>query len=146
MSKYIESEIIELKSKYSDTICKEIVSFLNANGGQILIGVDNDGNVIGVDKVDETLRKISDVITTQIEPNPQEEIRTELKFNSGKTIIFLYISKGLRNIYCQKKYGFSSSGCVIRIGTTCRVMRPEQIRIRYEKTFYDEENMLKKHT
>ena len=144
MSNYIESEKIELKSKYSDTICKEIVSFLNADGGQILIGVDNDGNAIGVDKVDETLRKISDVITTQIEPNPQEEIRTEVKFDSGKTIIVLYISKGIKNIYCQKKYGFSSNGCSIRVGTTCKEMTPEQIRIRYEKNFYDEEYMLKK--
>lgn len=144
MSQYIESEKVELKAKYTDTICKEIVSFLNAEGGQIYIGVDDKGNVVGVDKIDETLKKISDVITTQIEPNPQEEIRTELKFDSGKTIIVLYISKGSKNIYCQKKYGFSSNGCVIRIGTTCKEMTPEQIRIRYEKNFYDEEYMLKK--
>lgn len=144
MSQYIESEKVELKAKYTDTICKEIVAFLNAEGGQIYIGVDDKGNVVGVDKIDETLKKISDVITTQIEPNPQEEIRTELKFDSGKTIIVLYISKGSKNIYCQKKYGFSSNGCVIRIGTTCKEMTPEQIRIRYEKNFYDEEYMLKK--
>lgn len=144
MSQYIESEKVELKAKYTDTICKEIVAFLNADGGQILVGVDDNGNVVGVDKIDETLKKISDVITMQIEPNPQEEIRTELKFDSGKTIIVLFISKGIRNIYCQKKYGFSSNGCVIRIGTTCKEMTSEQIRIRYEKNFYDEEYMLKK--
>ena len=144
MSQYIESEKVELKAKYTDTICKEIVAFLNADGGQIFVGVDDSGNVVGVDKIDETLKKISDVITMQIEPNPQEEIRTELKFDAGKTIIALYISKGTRNIYCQKKYGFSSSGCVIRIGTTCKEMTSEQIRIRYEKNFYDEEYMLKK--
>ena len=144
MSQYIESEKVELKAKYTDTICKDIVAFLNADGGQIFVGVDDSGNVVGVDKIDETLKKISDVITMQIEPNPQEEIRTELKFDAGKTIIALYISKGTRNIYCQKKYGFSSSGCVIRIGTTCKEMTSEQIRIRYEKNFYDEEYMLKK--
>ena len=144
MNQYVESEKVELKAKYSDTICKEIVAFLNTDGGQILIGVDDNGNVVGVENIDETLKKISDVITMQIEPNPQEEIRTELKFDSGKTIIVLFVSKGTRNIYCQKKYGFSSNGCVIRIGTTCREMTPEQIRIRYEKNFYDEEFMLKK--
>ena len=144
MSHYVESEKVELKAKYTDNICKEIVAFLNADGGQIFVGVDDNGNVVGVDKIDETLKKISDVITMQIEPNPQEEIRTELKFDSGKTVIALYISKGTRNIYCQKKYGFSSNGCVIRIGTTCKEMTPEQIRIRYEKNFYDEEYMLKK--
>ena len=144
MSQYVESEKVELKAKYTDTICKEIVAFLNSDGGQIFVGVDDNGNVVGVEKIDETLKKISDVITMQIEPNPQEEIRTELKFDSGKTIIVLYISKGTRNIYCQKKYGFSSNGCVTRIGTTCKEMTSEQIRIRYEKNFYDEEYMLKK--
>lgn len=139
MSKYLESEKVELKSRY-----KEIVAFLNSDGGQIIIGVDDDGNVVGIDKIDETLRKLSDIITTQIEPNAQEEIRTELKFDSGKTIIVLNISKGIRNIYCQKKYGFSSNGCSIRIGTTCKEMTPTQIRVRYEKNFYDEEFMVKK--
>lgn len=66
MSRYIESEIIELKEKYKDTITKEIVSFLNSAGGSIIIGVKDDGVVVGVDKVDEILRKISDIITTKI--------------------------------------------------------------------------------
>ena len=56
MIQYIESEKVELKAKYTDTICKEIVAFLNANGGRIIIGVDDNGNVIGVDKIDETLK------------------------------------------------------------------------------------------
>lgn len=35
--------------------------------------------MVGVDKIDEILRKISDIITTKIEPNPQEEISSEIK-------------------------------------------------------------------
>ena len=87
MNPYIESEILELKEKYTDTITKEIVSFLNGTGGSIIIGVKDNGTVVGVDKVDEVLRKISDIITTQIEPNPQGEISSELKFDDGKTLI-----------------------------------------------------------
>lgn len=52
MSLYIESETIELKEKYTDTITKEIVSFLNGAGGLIFIGVKDNGVVVGVDKVD----------------------------------------------------------------------------------------------
>ena len=107
MNKYIESETLDLKEKYTDTIAKEIVSFLNSSGGTILIGVKDNGVVIGVDKIDEVLRKISDIITSQIEPNPQDEISSELKFNEGKTIIAININKGRNYIYCQKKYGFS---------------------------------------
>ena len=58
MSQYVESEKVELKVKYTDTICKEIVAFLNADGGQIIIGVSDNGNVVGVEKIDETLKKI----------------------------------------------------------------------------------------
>lgn len=144
MEKYIESETLELKEKYTDNIAKEIVAFLNSSGGKIIIGVKDNGTVIGVNKIDETLRKISDIITTQIEPNPQDEINSTLQFDESKTLIVINISKGKKHIYCQKKYGFSSSGCSIRIGTTCKEMTPEQIRSRYEQKFIDTEYMLKK--
>lgn len=144
MNKYIESETLELKERYTDTISKEIVSFLNGTGGTILIGVKDNGTIVGVDRIDEVLRKISDIITGQIEPNPQDEINSELKFDEGKTIIAIHINKGRNHIYCQKKYGFSSAGCTIRIGTTCKEMTSEQIKIRYEKKYIDTEYMLKK--
>ena len=144
MQKYVESETLELKEKYTDAICKEIVSFLNTSGGMIVIGVKDDGTIAGVDKIDETFRKMSDIITTQIEPNPQDEVSSEIRFEDGKTLIIVNVSRGIKPIYCQKKYGFSSVGCTIRVGTTCREMTPEQIRIRYEGKFIDSEYMLKK--
>ncbi len=141
---YIESDVLELKEKYTDTICKEIVSFLNTSGGTIIVGVKDNGTIVGVEKIDETMKKISDVITMQIEPNPQDEIKSELKFEAGKTLIYLYVNKGIHPIYCQKKYGFSTSGCSVRVGTTCREMTSEQIRIRYERRYADAEYMLMK--
>lgn len=106
MVKYYETQTMELKEKYTDSIAKEIVSFLNSDGGTLIVGVKDDGTVVGVDKLDETLRKISDVITTQIEPNPQDEITTEVRFDEKKALIVLNISKGVRNIYCQKNMDF----------------------------------------
>ena len=144
MSIYLESESMELKEKYSDSIIREIISFLNTDGGTLIVGIKDDGTIVGVEKLDETLRKISDIITMQIEPNPQDEVMSEVRFDEGKALIVLNILKGRRNIYCQKKYGFSSAGCTIRIGTTCREMTPEQIKIRYEQNFIDNEYMLKK--
>lgn len=139
---YIESEVLELKAKFSDTICKDIVAFLNTNGGDLIIGVDDRGHVVGIDSVDETSKKVSDIITDQIEPNPQQLVTSEIRYDNGKTLLAVHIQKGIRPIYCQKKYGFSSSGCVIRIGTTCKNMTQEQIRIRYEQNFIDSDLML----
>lgn len=140
--KYVESEVVELKARFSDTICKDIVAFLNTNGGDLIIGVDDNGNVVGVDSIDETSKKISDIIADQIEPSPQSLITTEIRYDEGKSLLAVHVQKGVRPIYCQRKYGYSSAGCVVRIGTTCRNMTSEQIRIRYEKNFVDSDIML----
>lgn len=134
---YVESNKVELKEKFSNTICKEIVSFLNSDGGTIYIGVKDDGEVVGVDNIDLICRNLADIITNQIEPNPQEIIKTELLYENDYTIISVNIQKGINPIYCQKKYGFSSSGCTIRVGTSCREMTQEQIKVRYEKRFFN---------
>ena len=139
---YVESEVLELKARFSDTICKDVVAFLNTNGGDVIIGVGDDGKVVGVDNIDETSKKISDMITDQIEPNPQTIISSEIRYDEGKMILVVHVQKGVRPLYCQKKFGFSSSGCVMRIGTTCKNMTPEQIRIRYEKNFIDSDLMI----
>ena len=136
---YRESEVVELKEKYVDAIIRDIVAFLNANGGDIFVGVTDWGDVLGIlDKdLDETQRKISDIITMQIEPNPQNEISTALLTEDGKRIIKISVPKGYKPIYCIKKYGYSSKGCLIRVGTTCKEMSPEEIEYRYSKNFID---------
>ena len=145
MVKYYETQTMELKEKYTDSIAKEIVSFLNSDGGTLIVGVKDDGTVVGVDKLDETLRKISDVITGQIEPNPQDEITTEVRFDEKKAFnCFEYLKGSSQYLLSKKNMVFSSNGCIIRIGTACKEMTPEQIKIRYEQNFIDNEYMLKK--
>lgn len=142
MKKYVESEKIELKRKYTDTICKEIESFLNTDGGIVFIGIDDNGQIIGVDNVDETIKKISEIITSQIEPSPIELVKTEIIYELEKSIIKISVLKGIKSIYCQKKYGFSPSGCHLRIGTTCKEMTTEQIKLRYEQSLINNDLMI----
>ena len=142
---FYESDTIELKERYTQTLTRELVSFLNTNGGQIYIGITDYGKVVGVndEQLDETQRMVSDCITNQIEPNPQSEIKSELIFIDGKKIILISVNKGFKPIYCIKKYGFSSKGCLVRIGTTCKEMSSEEIEYRYKNTFIDNDYILK---
>ena len=135
----IESNKLELKLKYTDQLVKEIVSFLNAEGGKVLIGVGDDGSVVGATNIDETLRKIADIISSQIEPAALDCVSTEIQIIDGKPVISVLIKKGSAPIYCIKKYGFSSAGCSIRIGSSCREMSQEQINERYKQRFFDQD-------
>ena len=46
------AETVELKAVAQDGIKKEILAFANGNGGTVYAGVDNDGNVLGVEDAD----------------------------------------------------------------------------------------------
>ncbi len=61
-----ESNTVELKEKFVNSICKEIVSFFNADGGTIYIGVKDDGTIIGSSNIDGTCRSVADIITQQM--------------------------------------------------------------------------------
>lgn len=128
-----ETERTELKKILNDTLQKEIVAFLNSFDGVIYIGVDDDGTVIGVDNIDDTQKRIADIITTQILPNPQAFVELGTKYVDGKNVIELKVSKG-KALYYIKKYGRSAAGCFIRVGTSCRSMTEEQIEERYAET------------
>ena len=141
--KYFETEKVELKEKINDQLPKEIEAFLNTDGGTIYIGVTDDGRVLGVDQLDNTLRKISDIITDQIDPNALECVKPEVVFEDDKVLIKINITKGFASLYCIKKYGFSANGCHIRVGTTCKSMTLEMIKQRFEKGFVNYDLMIK---
>ena len=135
----IESNKIEFKSKYTNKLIREIVAFINADGGKIYIGIEDNGNVIGAKNIDETLRSIADIITTQIEPAATDIVTPEIQVIDGQPVVVINIKKGIAPIYCIKKHGFSSIGCPIRIGSSCREMSETQIHERYKQRFFDDD-------
>ena len=46
-----ESERIEYKFQMIDDIYKEVIAFANTDGGVIYFGIDDKGNLIGIDNV-----------------------------------------------------------------------------------------------
>lgn len=55
---FAETEKTELKQKLTDALPKEIVAFLNTEGGTIFVGVDDSGKICGVDNVDDSLKRL----------------------------------------------------------------------------------------
>src|SRR5437868_15127321 len=66
--KYLEQEssTVELKKEVpkNDQIIKTIIGFCNLNGGKLIIGVDDNGTVVGVDdtKIQEAMEYLDQSI------------------------------------------------------------------------------------
>ena len=129
---FAETEKTELKQRFNDILPKEMVAFLNTDGGTIYIGVNDDGTVCGVQNLDESLKKIADMLENQILPDPRSFVELGTKFIDSKHVIEVKIQKG-DGLYYIKKYGRSSQGCFIRVGSTSRPMTEEQITTAYNK-------------
>jgi ATP-dependent DNA helicase RecG len=85
-----ESWKVEFKQKATKMIHKEITAFANALGGYIIIGVNDDGKIVGTD-VGKSLEIVSSAVQSII---PPLNITTQkFKFND-KEILVLRVEKG----------------------------------------------------
>ena len=64
-----ETENVEFKAQITDELSKEVIAFANTDGGVIYVGIDNEGNAIGVDNVDESYMRITNGIRDAIMPD-----------------------------------------------------------------------------
>ena len=66
----IEDSRNEFKEILNDKLEKEIIGFLTANGGNLYIGIKDDGTIIGLnDNLDKLQLAIKDRIKNNIEPS-----------------------------------------------------------------------------
>ena len=104
-----ENQNIEYKESWRDEYLKWICGFANADGGRLYIGIDNDGQIVGIEKakklsedipnkIQDTLGIISDVylltypstkkeyIEIVVEPYPYPiNYRGQYHYRSGST-------------------------------------------------------------
>lgn len=65
-----EGPRLEFKNRVPrpDRIAREIIAFANTDGGTILLGVDDDGSVVGLRDADEELFALDEALESRIEP------------------------------------------------------------------------------
>ena len=130
----IENNRVEFKIKLNDKLEKEVVGFLNnAEGGTIYIGVDDEGNPIGIDDIDNIQLKIIDRIKDSISPSTLGLFDVKIEEIEEIQIIALVISSGTEKPYHIKKYGMSPKGCYIRLGNSTQEMSRNMIDDLYSR-------------
>lgn len=94
-----ESERVEYKSRLIDDICGEVIAFANTDGSVIYIGIDDQGNVTGIDDVDETYTRLTNGIRDAIQPDVTMFVRYVLQ---DKKVIRIEVGEGSYKPYYGK--------------------------------------------
>lgn len=121
-----ENENIEFKELYTDNIYKEIVAFLNTNGGFIYIGYNDDGKLVGLENSKVIGEEISNSIANKIVPDCSIFVHIEELALEDKDYILISVSKGI-DIYSLKEKGVTK-GTYIRSGSCSRPASYETIK------------------
>ena len=125
-----ENSRIEFKSEAvpNKELVIVMVSFLNTQGGTIILGVEDDGTISGISlTIDEKMNAIYQICQNQVRPPVIPEINV-IKIQN-KNIFTITLEKGNQKPYYILKN--EKTLFYIRSGTTCRLATPEQIAILY---------------
>lgn len=107
---------------------KEVVAFLNyKEGGIIYIGIDDNGIPVGVDDIDGTMLKIKNRIRSNVAPSPLGLFDVSAEEMEGVRVIRIFLASGSEKPYYKAKFGMSTKGCFIRIGTAAEPMDTNMI-------------------
>ena len=120
-----ESERIEYKSQMLEDLYREVIAFANSNGGVIYIGIDDQGNLTGIDNVDETYTRITNGIRDAIAPDVTMFVRYILQDNK---VIQIEVGEGSYKPYYLKSKGMKPNGVYVRHGASSVQASPDQIR------------------
>ena len=123
-----ESNRVEYKRRLTDRFERSVVAFLNyPGGGEILMGVDNDGSIAGVADVDSAQLKIVDRIKNNIRPATLGLFDVAHEQRDGKDIIRVVVSAGQQRPYYLRARGMTEDGCFIRVGSSSQPMTERMI-------------------
>ena len=118
MAILMESETLEFKSEIVSDICTVIIAFANTRGGELLIGVTDDGVVVGVDDPDDVMLRMNNTVRDSIKPDVTMFVHYDVRTLDGKQIVAVTVQKGTDRPYYLAAKGLKPSGVYVRNGTS----------------------------
>ena len=119
-----ENERIEYKREFIDDIAKEVIAFANTDGGEIYVGVNDDGTPAPLENTDDTYTRITNSVRDSVAP----DVTMFTKYSLNNGVIKVNVSEGSSKPYYLKSKGLKPSGVYIRQGASSVQASPEQIR------------------
>lgn len=122
----IENENKEFKREYTDNLLKSIVSFANTSGGELTIGIDDSGTVVGIKDIDDCYTRVTNSIRDAILPDITMFIKYEIDANNRT--IKIIVAEGSTKPYFLRNKGMRPEGVFVRQGASSVPASVDKIR------------------
>lgn len=113
----IEKDNIEYKESFGDAVLKVLCSFANTNGGEVIVGMSDKGEVKGVKITNEELNRITENIVGKLGIHPEIKVENY----KGKEVLKVRVERSNVPISFNGRY-------YERIGNTTREMKPDKLK------------------
>lgn len=125
---YKESQYIELKRELTKEIKKEIVAFANTTGGTIYIGINDNGEIVGLKNADKDLEALSGMIREGIKTDLTLYTKIYIEKINEKDVIIVKVEAAPNKPYYLAEKGMKSAGVYLRHGNSSIPATDETIR------------------
>ena len=112
-----ESNKLEFKERFSNSILKTISAFANTYGGLIIVGVNNRREVAGIDADDRNYQRILNTVINKLGITPDFELINV----QNKSILAIEVKKSYIPVSFEGRY-------YKRVGNTTREMNFEELK------------------
>lgn len=131
---FLESLHVELKEILTSELKKEVVAFANTCDGTIYIGINDRGEIVGVENSDDVMERAGASIRNSIKPDISMYVTLNLKKIENKNIIVIKVQRGASRPYYIAEKGLKPSGVYIRQGTSSVPASEDYIRQMIKET------------
>lgn len=115
---FVENKTTEFKREYVDDIKNTVIAFANCDGGNIYIGVNNDGSVCGVADVDGTMLRVTNAIRDAVRPDVTMFVECRNDVMDGKSVVCVTVQRGTARPYYLHGKGIRPEGVYVRQGAS----------------------------
>ncbi|MBQ4509363.1 MAG: ATP-binding protein, partial [Clostridia bacterium] len=114
----LEDKNTEFKREYVEDIKKTLVAFANTDGGNLYIGIDDDGNAVEINNIDGVMLQVSNVIRDAIKPDLAMFCDITVETVQDKKVVKITVNRGTARPYYLSAKGIRPEGVYVRQGAS----------------------------
>ena len=114
----LEDKNTEFKREYVEDIKKTLIAFANTDGGNLYIGIDDDGNAVEVNNIDGVMLQVSNVIRDAIKPDLAMFCDITVETVQDKKVVKITVNRGTARPYYLSAKGIRPEGVYVRQGAS----------------------------